>query len=280
MTASNVLAHHRKNNRETAGGWDSFATHRSKVTELACAHGGESMAVLGAGNCNDLELGTLTRAYSHVHLFDLDVESVTRACAAQPSEVADRLVNRTPVDLSGAVSWIEKQGGKVITAESLSRLPDLALQRIESAIPERFDTVVSACLLSQLMHSCTLTLKRHAQLPAIAGAVGLAHLRSLLTLLRPGGKAVLVTDMVSSETYPLEELWNDRKPFELVDHLEATGNYLSGTALTQVRRTLASDPVLARLISSSPSIVEPWLWRMSADKSLLVYAIVMTRVAG
>jgi hypothetical protein len=272
-----LLAHHRENNRQTADGWDSFATHRQHVTELVCAHPSESLAIFGAGNCNDIDLGAVTQAYAHVHLFDLDRESVTRACEAQPPEIADRLVNRTPIDLSGAHSWMEKLGSRPVSPESLATLPDEALQRIEKAIPERFDTIVSTCLLSQLMHSCTLILRRHPQLPAIAGAVGVAHLRSLLTLLRPGGCAVFITDMVSTETYPLEELWSDRKPLALVEYLEATGNFLSGTALSQVRRTLAGDPVIASLLAESPRIVEPWLWHLGPEQTRLVYALVLTR---
>lgn len=85
MKSSVLLAHHRKNNCETAGSWNSFESHRLKVTELACAYGGDSLALLGAGNCNDVVLADLSRAYDSVHLFDIDHAAVAQACAAQPN---------------------------------------------------------------------------------------------------------------------------------------------------------------------------------------------------
>ena len=81
----------------------------------------------------------------------------------------------------------------------------------------------------------------HPHLFELAEAVVTAHLRALV-LLRPGGRAVLVTDVASSETYPLEELAADQPLARLLDHLEATDNVLTGTQPRFLRRFFTRDP--------------------------------------
>src|SRR3954471_23074082 len=58
-----LLDLHAQNNRATAASWERFASHRSQVTELLRAAGGDTLALLGAGNCNDVDLETLGRQF-------------------------------------------------------------------------------------------------------------------------------------------------------------------------------------------------------------------------
>jgi hypothetical protein len=276
---SALLDYHRSNNRASADLGDHFAAHRARLTELILdAGGGDRLALLGAGNGNDVDLAALAGAYQAIHLIDLDAEAVRRARDRQPPEVAGRLLLQAPVDLSGVLAQLAAmRASATLPAERLAALPGEAVDRVLAAVPERFDSVVSCCLLSQLMHSCFLTLGKHPQLSLIAGAVALAHLRALVGLARPGGRVLLATDTVSSESYPLEELWGQRSPGELLAHLEATGNVLSGTAPTLLRQLL-TDPQLP--IERPARFIEPWLWRMDASMSFLVYAVSVTRGRG
>src|SRR5437660_103300 len=66
-----LTALHRRNNRETAEGWQPFAEHRARVTGLLLP-GARRLAVLGAGNCNELDLTALGDAYREIHLADPD----------------------------------------------------------------------------------------------------------------------------------------------------------------------------------------------------------------
>jgi hypothetical protein len=202
---------------------------------------------------------------------------VRRARDRQPPEVARRLVLQAPVDLSGAFAELPALRGKTLSAPELASLGQRALARVLAAVPERFDVVLSACCLSQIMHSCFEAVGRHPQLPAIARALALVHLRSLAELLRPGGRAILATDTVSTETYPLLEMWGSTEPTVLLADLEAAGNFLSGTAASEVRGMLAKDPGIAALCAGPPRLVEPWLWRLSEQLTLLVYAFVIRR---
>ena len=86
-----------------------------------------------------------------------------------------------------------------------------------------------------------------------------------------------MTDTVSSQTYPLQELWGAQTPTALLAHLEQTNNVLSGTGLSFVRRLLAADgPALAE----PPRLIEPWLWRLDEELTMLVYALVLRRRDG
>jgi hypothetical protein len=273
-----LLGYHRDNNRASAELNGHFGDHRQRLTDLIRSEGtGDSLALLGAGNCNDVDLAALAARFATVDLIDLDREAVERARDRQPGEVAKRLRLRAPVDLSGAFEELARLRGKVLPPDRLGALPIPALERVLAAVPERYDTVVSCCLLSQLMHSCFLMLGQHPQLEAIGGALAVVHLRSLIDLCRPGGRIVFATDMVSSETYPLEELWGEQTPLELLSKLEASGNFLSGTAPAVVRRVFAGRE---GMLEEAPRLVEPWLWRLGGDLTLMVYACVGRRRDG
>jgi hypothetical protein len=273
-----LLGYHRDNNRASADLGSHFADHRVRLTALIGeAGGGESLALLGAGNCNDIDLGALSAIYRSIDLIDLDREALERARDRQPAEVAARLRLHAPVDLSGAFEELPRLRGKEVPPDRLSGLPIPALERVLAAVPERYDTVVSCCLLSQLMHSCFLALPDHPQLEAIGGALAVVHLRSLIDLCRPGGRIVFATDVVSSETYPLEDLWDQQPPRQLLSRLEAAGNFLSGTAPALVRRVFAGRQAM---LQGPPRLVDPWLWRLSEPLTLLVYAFVLQRRAA
>jgi hypothetical protein len=272
-----ALAHHRDSNRVTADFWREFADHRARQTDLVLEAGGGTLAVLGAGNCNDLDLRRLAAGFDAIHLVDLDAEAVGRARARQDDAVASRLVLRAPLDLSGALAELPRWRNQELSPAQLTALSRRATDQVAAAVPERFDTVLSACLLSQIMHGCYVALGSHPQLTNIGDALASAHLRALLALTRPGGRVVFVTDTVSSDTYPLRELWGQQPPAALLAHLDQTNNVLSGTAISAVRRVLAGE---AAALASRPRLVEPWLWQMHPEVTLLVYALVLQRAAA
>lgn len=272
-----LLDYHRKNNQATAARWDSFAEHRVRMTALALEAPGETLAVLGAGNCNDLDLPALAARFREIHLVDLDEEAVRRTRDRQPEAVKAKLVLHAPIDLSGAFDRLAAFKKKPATAAEQARLPAESLQRILAAIPGPFDVVLSACLLSQLMHSCYVALGvQHPQLHLMAAALGLVHVRSLASLVAPGGTGILVTDTISSETYALEELWGDRPPLQLLEEIDRAGRVLTGTGPSYLRKMLRDDPEVGPLVSA-PRLVEPWLWRFTDEMTFLVYALAFQR---
>ena len=267
-------------NQETAGAWESFEPHRRHMTTLIAGSGGghgRSLALLGAGNCNDVSLPELVACFGRVHLLDLDRAAIHGARGRQSPEVAERLVLHGSVDLGGALAEVGAFRARSATRDELGALSGSASRRALEGVPDRFDVVASTCLLSQLVHGCRLALgDAHPQLQPIACAVVVAHLRVVAQLLRAGGIGLIVTDLVSSDTYPLEELWDEQAPWALVEELEATGNHLSGTAPTFLRRIINTDPVIAPLVGA-PRLERPWLWRVGPEETYLVYALSFQR---
>jgi hypothetical protein len=273
---------HRGYNRETASNRDSFAGHRARVTQLildspAPASAGGRCALLGAGNGNDVDLEALLGRFSEVHLIDLDREAIAGTRARLPAEMAARVFLHGPIDLGGGLPRLAAWRKRAVTPAELGALPGESAALAMQALPVRFDLVVSCCLLSQIVHTCDKVLgNQHDQLEAVACALVVAHMRILVQLVEPGGAGILITDTVSSETYPLEELWDSRTPRALLDELEATQNQLSGTGPVFLRRLLRTDDVISPLLGDV-RLVDPWLWRFNDKLTFLAYALTFSR---
>ena len=54
-----MLGLHRDLNRETAANWAAFERHRQRMTALIAQAPGDRCALLGAGNCNDIDLAAI-----------------------------------------------------------------------------------------------------------------------------------------------------------------------------------------------------------------------------
>lgn len=268
---------HRRNNRSSADNWDRFRAHRERLTELVLAAGGESLAVLGAGNCNDLDLPQLTDQFREIHLVDIDGAALQRAKEKLPACAADKLRLHAPLDLSGALPQLERFRREPPDLRQLAELPGESARRASASLPFSCDTVVSACLLSQLMFGCEVALGRdNPQLPLVGCAVAVAHLRSLVRLIEPGGTGLLVTDVATSTSYPLAAAFAQHEPLDLLARLEDQNKALSGTAASFVLEVLEGDAEIAPLIEP-PRLVEPWLWEFGEGMTLLVYACVLRR---
>jgi hypothetical protein len=277
-----LIALHRTLNRETAAHAALFADHRARVTSLVLDAAGSlpspTLALLGAGNCNDVDLGALARRFGEVHLVDVDREAVERARDGEPRAVQERLRLHAPVDLGGGLARLPALKKKrEVTPVDLGALPGSVTAEALGALPVRADLVVSSCLLSQIVHTCDRVLGgEHPQLEAVACALVVAHVRTLVQLARPGGTALLITDAATSHRYPLEELWGTRTPAAMLEEIETAGSQLSGTGPVFLRRILRTDPVVGPLVGP-PRSVEPWLWRLNPDLTLLVHALAIPR---
>src|SRR5262245_1093836 len=90
-------------NHATAGNWDPFTAHRARVTSLICAlcgAGVDRLAILGAGNCNDIDLQRLLRCASKIQLLDLDGEALEHALIRQGLGRSRRVETHGGIDLT------------------------------------------------------------------------------------------------------------------------------------------------------------------------------------
>jgi hypothetical protein len=273
----------RRSNRASAGAWERFGGHRTRVTELlagaAPAGGGGTLALLGAGNANDVDLEALAERYARVSLVDVDPDAVARAIGRQPAPVRERLAAVAPVDLSGALETLASWKGGGPRLPDLAALPDRAHREVMRALGGGFDVAASTGLLSQLLWTCERVLgEEHHMLQPVTLALAVAHLRSLVALARPGGRAVLVTDTASSETYPVEDLFASMGGGPLLDEITRTGVGFRCTNLAFVRQVLREDVTAAPWIADT-TLADPWLWTLVPGQTLLVYGMTIAKLA-
>src|SRR5689334_3664368 len=89
-------------NRSTRGQWAMYAGHRQNLERIILAsHPGGRICVLGAGNCNDLDLNWLTKIFRQVHLVDLDGGALEAGVRRQKLERSAKLFLHAPIDLTG-----------------------------------------------------------------------------------------------------------------------------------------------------------------------------------
>src|SRR6185295_8518282 len=123
------------NNLTTVQHWDRFASHRTRVTALTLACGGETVALLGAGNCNDVNLPVLAEQFRSIHLVDIDRDAVQRARARQPFEVLRSLSLHAPVDLSGCLGQLARYRTREPSPLELGGWSAKATARVLQSVP-------------------------------------------------------------------------------------------------------------------------------------------------
>ncbi|OAI53452.1 hypothetical protein AYO47_00815 [Planctomyces sp. SCGC AG-212-M04] len=261
-------------NQSTRSHWESFAFQRQRVTELLVKpdQGAGRLCILGAGNCNDLDLPTLIAEFDQVVLVDLDREALMRGTAALSIKTGDRLCCLADTDVTGALPRIATWSPATrLEAEDLEALA--AGARVSDWPPRpQFDVVASTCLLSQLVGSLVHSLTdRHPQFLDAVRAIRTGHFRTLASLLRPGGRAVFISDVVSSDTLPELRSQVAQDSHRLVAAAISVGNFFTGLNPRVVHALLNSDPVVAPLFKDA-TFVPPWVWHCG-PRSYAVYAI-------
>jgi len=274
---------------------DSYAAHREHVMRLIeataaeLAAPGESarnpIALLGAGNCLDIDLVRLTEMFRGVHLIDVDETAVSRSIGRNsspanaiaihaPVDIAAPLLSLTPIDFEAAG---ERTGNDVTANHNFEHwqqvLQDLSANEADLGVASHScDAVVSLCLLTQLIGSLTETASENHPLYASAvKAIRVGHLRRMLKLLRPGGVAILVTDIVSSETAPELADTPEEELGPLIKRLVNDRNFFTGVNPALV---LSDLNMLERLPNGpdTAQVFDPWLWHMG-PRVFAVYGI-------
>ena len=156
-----------RRNQLTRDCWGLYAEHRQRVTALLLAArsadvpqqktpdlAAASLWVLGAGNCNDLDLARLLASVFEIHLVNLDGEALAVGVAAQQLAGDARISRHGGVDLTGLLdrlsSWSPDRPPDVTDVDAaLHSSADLG--DLSAAGP--FDVVASVCLLSQLLEA-------------------------------------------------------------------------------------------------------------------------------
>jgi hypothetical protein len=206
-----------------------------------------------------LELPQLASRFREILLVDLDGEAVDSGVRAQLGDaaagvrhLAGDVTNAYPIfdDLIHGRSRIDERIDEL--RRQLARPPLLV------AAEEKFDCVLSACVLSQLIDAVGMaagqTDPRYLELVL---ATRRQHLAAMLGLLAPGGTLILLTDFVSSVTCPdLSAIPDGQLPLYAATQI-AAGNFFTGL------KPQAVSQALSQLLPAgcSPALVlPPWKW--------------------
>jgi hypothetical protein len=272
-----------KANASTRSLFDAYREHRAATTRLALespVSGPEAtLCVLGAGNCLDLDLEQLAQRFSAVHLVDVDRSALDAALARQTPAVRARLVLHAPTDVSGLLDRLERWSRLETTEAELLAHHTRTSQALVAELGAH-DVVVSASCITQMQLSVLQALgDRHQLFDAVRHLLAVTHLHSLFALTKPGGRALLITDVLSSTGYaPLVELPAQTDFLQVLRQLMAAEQmfYIARPGLFHLLHR--EDPQLRSASVLSPPIAA-WRWQNGPDISFLVYAMALDRKA-
>lgn len=266
---------HEAFNASSRAQWEGFAPHRERLTSLlvdAAETGRERLCVLGAGNANDLDLPALLFVYREVHLVDLDRKSLALGAARQ--EVAEHPALRLEggVDLTGMIDafagWTPRTA---LGPRDLEAVAEWPASRVAGTLGGPFDVVASTCLLSPLIGNAFQSVgAAHPRFDALVRAIRTGHLRLLGRLARPGGRVVLITDVVSTDALP--ELANvpEMELGRLPPRLAREGRHFFGLNPVELETVSRNAPGPGLRVAGFEAL-EPWRWSLH-DRLYLVLA--------
>lgn len=274
-----LIRKQRELNLTTREQWAFFAEHRSKVTSLLSGEQpARKLCVLGAGNCNDIDLRALMAAFDEVHLMDFDGESLAEGVRRQVSAPTGSLFLHGDFDVSGQVETISTwTPSKRVSDDELAAIKD-GPRLDESLTTGIFDVVASTCVFSQIIGGTLSAIgEKHPQVVEIIQALRHGHLSFMARLAKPGGRMCFISDVVSSASCP-ELAWvSDHDLDSLLTQCLRTKNFFTGTNPLPTLAMLRTGE-LASLIESVAG-VRPWRWNCG-ERTYLVYAINARRRGG
>ena len=262
-------------NRSGVGQADSFAEHRTRLTQEIVARAPAD----GRGRLC-LLVAALAARFAQIHLVDIDAEAVERALARVPAPERPRFTAQAPLDASGVFDQLEGWSRKPPRTEDLSDIVPATAARVVAALPAPFDVVVSCCLLTQLQLVLLQVIgDDHPRFAELRTAVNRIHVRALAGALAPGGVALLVTDLTSNAIFaPLSFVEPGGDLGALMGELLHAGHVIHaahpGLLSSEIRRDSALKQAFAAHFP-----VGPWLWHNGSTQTYLVYGLEITRRA-
>lgn len=256
-----------------------FEEHRRQQTDLilSSAGNGARICILGAGNCFDMDLQSLSDHAQEIHLVDIDRDAITAAKKRLLGARADKVFLHCPVDVSGAHGRLEDWRDFKVAEQSFLEFPNLAVSQVVNRLPGPFDCVVSSCLISQILLTCTNVMgEQHALLQAGLVTLLVAHLRVMIALTKSAGNALWISDVSSNEIAPIGRTNHSDNPIELLHHLASSNRIFNYLDPALIRELAEQDPNVAEMASVRDSL-KAWLWHNGPHNTFLVYAMNFSR---
>ena len=283
-TSSKAVRSQSRANRSTREHWTYFASHRAEIHKLLVtglrpsAEPAGRLCVLGAGNCNDIDVPALLETFAEVHLVDIDAGAVGAAVERQGVASSPRVRLHGGVDLTGmAARFADWDKAPPTDGDVLSAAREIVWPGVPD-VGGPFDAVLSPCLLSQLVGYASDVLGgSHQRRRELLVALRRRHLRQVTELLTPSGTGLIVCDVASSDGHPeLHAAPRSALP-AILDRLTYTDRGFDGLSPASMRDAVTSDPLIAPLLAT-PQLISPWLWTLGPRRRFLVYAMRLRRL--
>jgi hypothetical protein len=275
MKRSQLIERVSESNRQAADAWARWASHRSHVMAILRQLPPDlcRLCILGAGHLHDVVLPELAEQYREIILVDVDERTVTAAMTRTEARVREVCRVMPATDLTGVLDLLE--GVQAGVADANQVISALAAHQTELTNGP-FDVTVSLGVLTQLVQTVVDTGFAADEVPRISLALRDKHLRDLVRLTRPGGRCVLVTDIVSSATAPqlLHTTETDLEP-EMA-RLVARRNFFTGANPYRIVAVLEDDPAFRKDVCDV-RLFDPWLWAVTPNRHHLTCAILAAR---
>ena len=267
-----LVARQLRLNRETLDNWRLYHSHREAVADLICRPpqpASARLCILGAGNCNDLDLARFTGRFAQIDLVDLDRQAMAAGLQRQSPSNPGGISLHGGIDLTGILksldTWERHRPGRasidhcIREARAFAGLPCLG----------RFEVAASMCLLSQIVESVVSVTGPKALPMELVRALRQRHLWLLAELLAPGGVGYLVTDFALEPGggHPTQRAYPDSE-----NAPAPPGDAFLGVNPQEIRALARNDAILrtrVRQARMSPS----WLWRQNPRRTLRVCAV-------
>ncbi|MFT5327701.1 MAG: hypothetical protein ACI8P0_005593 [Planctomycetaceae bacterium] len=278
VTLIDLEAEQRRRNEESRDAWHRYARHRERVTELLLGTAGDDspedgsprtrrLCLLGAGNCNDVDLKRLAETFDEIHLVDLDEDALADGVRRARLENAQGTIHlHAGLDLCGVFSGLANidPTDEAATQGDIAALAEAAMEfstpaGLGRSITAGFDTVASVGLLSQLIEGILSRIPNPETALPLITAVRTRHLRLLLQLARPGGYGVLVTEIVSSDSASEIASTSEEALPVLLRNVLQQENFFTGLNPAALLTTFHNDPELSQIVARVQTHA-PWKW--------------------
>lgn len=264
---------------KTDDDWTLYAEHRAHFTEALLSSTGNTggrLCLLGAGNCNDVDLERLAFLFSEIHLVDIDPTALARAMVRQTPEVRSRVRLHAFVDLSGMSKYLKRWKRRPPTVAQIEGIATSTLQSLLARLRGPFDVVASACVLTQMSFRLRDELgDAHPMLRPVRLSLIATHLNTLIGLTAVGGTSLFVCDLVSSSLFPIMDIQPAQNLRDVMIQIVESGTFYHA-ANPRLIRSILSDGSLGERIDE-PDLLDPWLWTGRLGRTYFVYVLRMLR---
>ena len=272
-----LVARQLRLNRQTFDFWRLYRSHREAVADLICQlpqPASARLCILGAGNCNDLDLARFTGGFAQVHLVDLDRQAMAKGVERQSPPAPGRIRLHGGVDLTGILKTLATWERHQPKRESIAHCIREARAFAGPPVQGRFEVAVSMCLLSQIIDS-VVSVTGPGDVPLeLVRALRQRHLRLLAEVLLPRGVGILVTDFARERGGARQPQAHSPPPGSAP---ASPGGTFLGTSPEELCALTSNDPILRTQLCQA-RVSPSWLWRQNPHRTLRVCAIQFQRI--